>query len=422
MVNFKQTVKLSHFEGGLYALMVASTESFLYFFALKQNISTFDLAILTTLPLFLGAIAQLFFPKFISDKFVGESVVWTMLLQIIGVVGILYTALIEFSFSVLLVSTCIHFIGGLSSGPLWIDWASRMIPRRNFRKYMANRSSYTWTLILFFYIFLALLVENTTWFKLPYVFVIGALARILSCSLQAIIIKGHFSKKLSSTQNSDKINVSFSNFFKFEIPLSIKSLLFVFIFWTAFFRLSVQISGPFFVSYMLNDLKLSLTQYVVLSSIPYFGRAIFFNFWGRVGKGNQAFYGLLLTLFYISIIPVIWTFSKSYSYLLLTEIFAGMAWGGLELNQVFIVQNFIHKRSRDLLGTHMALTNFFGVLGALVGSRMIDSEITYAHLFYISSTMRIIVGLVLLVNAISLRNSHFSVKGCKQYLRNLLPQ
>jgi MFS family permease len=422
MVNFKQTVKLSHFEGGLYALMVASTESFLYFFALKQNISTFELAILSTLPLFLGAIAQLFIPKLVSDKYLGMSVVWTMLMQIFGVLGILYTALVQFDFSILLLSTCIHFIGGLSSSPLWIDWAARIIPRRNFRKYMANRSSYTWSLILIFYISLALLIENTTWFKLSYVFVIGAFARIFSCSMQALIIKGRFSKQISEKFSHSSHAQSTKSFFQFEIPSFIKSLLFVFIFWTALFRLSVQVSGPFFVSYMLKDLKLSLTQYVILSSIPYFGRAIFFNFWGRVGRGNHAFYSLILTIFYISIIPIVWTFSRSYFYLIATEVLAGMAWGGLELNQVLMVQNFVHKRSRDLLGAHMALTNFFGVIGALIGSKIIDSEITYGQLFYISSFLRIIVGMVLFINAFGLKNSQFSISGYKQYLRNLLPQ
>ena len=422
MVNFKQTVKMSHFEGGLYALMVATTESFLYFFALKQNISTFQLAILTTLPLFLGALAQLFIPKLVSDKHVGLSVVWTMLLQIIGVLGILHTALFQFDFSLLLISTCIHFIGGLSSSPLWIDWAAKIIPRRNFRKYMANRSSYTWSLILIFYISLALLIENTTWFKLSYVFVIGAVARILSCTMQALIIRGHFSKNIAQKSVHVHETTKTKSFFQFEIPLNIKSLLFVFIFWSALFRLSVQVSGPFFVSYMLNDLKLSLTQYVILSSIPYFGRAIFFNFWGRVGRGNQAFYSLLLTIFYISVIPIIWTLSRSYFYLIGMEVLAGMAWGGLELNQVLMVQNFVHKRSRDLLGAHMALTNFFGVIGALIGSKMINSEITYAQLFYYSSLLRIIVGVLLLSNALSLKNSQFNLRGYKQYLRKLLPQ
>jgi uncharacterized membrane protein YeaQ/YmgE (transglycosylase-associated protein family) len=87
-----------------------------------------------------------------------------------------------------------------------------------------------------------------------------------------------------------------------------------------------------------------------------------------------------------------------------------------------MVQNFVHKRSRDLLGAHMALTNFFGVIGALIGSKIIDSEITYGQLFYISSFLRIIVGMVLFINAFGLKNSQFSISGYKQYLRNLLPQ
>ncbi|MDD4976730.1 MAG: hypothetical protein PHY93_20410, partial [Bacteriovorax sp.] len=70
-MNFKQTVKLSHFEGGLYALMVASTESFLLYYAVKQNVTSLQLALLASLPLALGALSQMLVPKLIADKHLG---------------------------------------------------------------------------------------------------------------------------------------------------------------------------------------------------------------------------------------------------------------------------------------------------------------------------------------------------------------
>jgi hypothetical protein len=72
-MNFKQTVKLSHFEGGLYALMVASTESFLFYYAVKQNVTPLQLALLATLPLFLAALAQIIWGQYCMGHSLSDS-------------------------------------------------------------------------------------------------------------------------------------------------------------------------------------------------------------------------------------------------------------------------------------------------------------------------------------------------------------
>lgn len=423
-MNFKQTVKLSQVEGGLYALMVASTESFLFYYAVKQNVTSLELALLSTLPLALGAISQLLIPKFVSEKQLGLSVVWTMLFQIVGVLGILYTVASNYSFDRLLFFTCIHFIGGLTSSPLWIDWASKIIPKRNFRKYMASRSSYTWYLILFFYIAMALLGQYTSWFKLVYIFLIGAVARVFSCTLQFLIIRGEFSTNIKRAAQNKLINTDAISV-QHQFPADFKALIWPFIILTSIFRLSCNISSPFFVPYMLNDLKLSMAHYVILSSIPYFGRALFFNYWGRAGKGFAAFFGIQLTMLYISFIPIIWTLTQSYYVLLVTEVLAGIAWGGFELNQVFMVQNFVHhsmkEGSRVLLGIHMSLTNFLGVIGAIIGSMLLESKWHYYDVFYLSSFLRFLVAFILILKASSLRKVDFSAKHFKTYIKNLLP-
>jgi len=423
MVNFKQTVKLSHIEGGLYALMVASTESFLFYYAVKQNVNSTQLALLTCLPLLMGALSQTIVPKIVSEKHLGESVVWTMLVQILGILGILYSVAINYQFKLLLFFACIHFVGGLASTPLWIDWAAKIIPKRNFRKYIARRSSYTWYLILFFYVTLALLGQYTTWFKLVYIFIIGAFARVFSVFLQMFIIRGDFSRKIKASCIV-KVNHPSKNL-GLEMPFELKKYIWTFIIFTGLFRLAVQVSGPFFVPYMINDLHLSMAHYVILSSIPYFGRALYFNRWAKAGRGRCAFYGIELTMLYISFIPILWTFSRSYYYLLATEIIAGVAWGGFELNQVLMIQNFIHKgqseSSRIFLGIHMALTNFFGVLGALIGALLLEAQFSFFQVFTISSILRYIVSLLLIYKAFRLKKEDFSLKLIWNYLKIILP-
>jgi len=422
-MNFRQTVKLSHFEGGLYALMVASTESFLFYYAVRQNVTAFELAILTTVPLFLGALAQFFIPKLVSEKHLGAGIVWAILVQIMGVCGILYNVAVQFSYPSMLLFTCVHFIGGLLTNPLWIDWAARIIPKRNFRKYMAGRSSYTWYLILFFYLSMALLAQYTDWFKLVYIFAIGAVARLCSLGLQTLIIRGEFSSQLKAeaiAKSKDQENIQHH-----EMPKDLKEYIRTFIVWTAIFKFGTNVCSPFFVPYMLDDLKLSMLHYVILSSIPFFGRALFFNRWGKAGKSYAAFFGIQLTMLYIAFTPLVWIMTRSYFALIFLEVISGIAWGGYELNQVLMIQNFVDNSmkegSRVLLGIHMALSNFFGVLGAITGALLLEMKFTFYEVFWVSSGLRFFLAFVLIYKASSMRKSDFTAKHFRTYIRNLLP-
>jgi MFS family permease len=409
-MNFKQTVKLSHFEGALFALMVASTESFLNYYAVKQNISPFELAILSTLPLLCGALAQITIPKLITEKNLGASIVWTMLIQVVGVLGILHTVYQTFSYAHLLGFACLYFIGGQSSTPLWIDWASRIIPRRHFRKYMANRSEFTWYLILFFYVSLALLGQYTSWFKVITIFIIGAVARIISCAVQYFIIRKPMpARPVRAIFNDDTFVQEPKN----------KKLMFSFIYMTAFFRMAVVTSGPFFFPYMLNELKLSMTSFVILTSMPFLGRAIFFSRWGKNGGHYSAYLGVVITAFYISIIPLIWTFSRNYFYLLGFEIISGIAWGGLELNQVLMIQNFVHQKSRVYLGGHMALSNFLSVLGAVIGSYFMSKDYSFYTIFRLSAFFRFTVAIGLFIAARGFFPIEFRLQSFKSYLKSV---
>ena len=410
-MNFRETVKLSHFEGALFALMFASTESFLNYYAVRQNISALQLAILSTVPLLFGAFAQIIIPYFVSEKNLGNSIVWTMLIQVIGLLGILYTVYQKFDFFNLLLYACIYFIGGQASTPLWIDWVSRIIPKRNFRKYISNRNEFTWYLILGFYISFALLAEFTSWFKIITIFIIGAMARIISCSIQYFLIR-----------KPQPIRMIHQHHFKDKTALdnNTKKLLFSFIYLTAFFRVAIMMSGPFFIPYMINDLKLSMTGFVILSSIPFFGRAIFFTRWGRSGGQYFAFWGVIISALYISTIPILWTFTQNLYVLIAIEILSGIAWGGLELNQVLMIQNFVHHKSRLYLGGHMALSNLMAVLGAIFGSYLMNRHVSYFNMFRLSSLLRFSVVIVLFVTAKYCMPLKFRMNSCSTYLKSIL--
>ena len=183
--------------------------------------------------------------------------------------------------------------------------------------------------------------------------------------------------------------------------------------------MAVVLSGPFFYPYMLNELHLSMTSFVILSSMPFLGRAIFFSRWGKSGIHYSAFLGVILCGLYISFIPMIWTLTRNYYYLLGFEIISGIFWGGLELNQVLMIQNFVHQKSRVFLGAHMALTNFLAVIGATLGSYCLNQNYSYFTVFRLSAGFRLLVITCLALAAHRLFPSEFGIKSLKNYCRSV---
>lgn len=402
--DFQTSINLSHLEGGLYALMIASIENFLFYYAVERGVSATELGLLATMPLAFGAIGQYFLPSLVTEKGLGPWVIWTMFMQVLGVIGITLHAFFPLPFLFLLASTILFYLGGMSSSPLWIDWAQNLIPKRNFRTYVAKRSSYTWALILVFFIGFALL-NKFFGLKLSTIFIIGAIARILSGGLQILIQKSRYVKYRERHMDGMKHLVPHKEldfkkrFFTFtelnSLSRDLKKTIIIFLFGTALFKFGVQIAGPYFVDYMVKDLKLDMLSFVILYSIPSLGRALFFKNWSRLSSNHFIFETLSFQIFYLSIIPLVWTLSKSLWFLIPMEVIAGCFWGGFEYFSVLFIQNSLGKNSRKFIGINMALASVCGLFGALFGAKLFDFGLGYHQVMGISFMGRFAVWLIL---------------------------
>ncbi len=384
--DFKSTINLSHLEGGLYALMVASIENFLLYYSVSIGVSAGQLGLVSTLPLFIGAIGQFTMPGLVGEKHVGRFVIITMLVQVFGVVGILLHSFYHFTFSWLLMSAILYYLGGMSSTPFWMDWAQGLIPKRNFTKYVAKRNGYTLKLIVFFFISFAVL-NKFFHFPLQAIFCVGVFARILSACLQIYIQKGDYVQKKKPKGIHQK--ESFLSLKEIEhLGPNLKKSLLVFLIATAMFKFGVQITSPFLAEYMVKDLKLDILFYVVLVSVPVFSRALFFKNWARIAGGTRIYSSLFFCVIYLSFIPLIWTFSKSFFYLCIIEMITGLFWSGFDLMSVLFIQNSIRKNARKYLGFNMALGSLLGLLGATVGAYLWESGASFKEIMYIGTFAR----------------------------------
>ena len=112
-------------------------------------------------------------------------------------------------------------------------------------------------------------------------------------------------------------------------------MLVIFLGWWSF---AMNLSAPFFVVYMLNELKLSMAWIIALSVLSQFVNVFFFRFWGRLADrySNKSVLMVSGTLFVLSI--SLWFFMSmperyfmTIPLLILFHVLAGMSTAGIGL-------------------------------------------------------------------------------------------
>jgi MFS family permease len=96
-------------------------------------------------------------------------------------------------------------------------------------------------------------------------------------------------------------------------------------------NLAAYFSAPFFPIYMLDDLKLSYLHYTILQSIPSLTIVLTMSFWGKLC--DRIGYVMPMRLFCVILLglPLIWVVTRHFWLLVLSQILAGVSWGGMQM-------------------------------------------------------------------------------------------
>jgi hypothetical protein len=181
-----------------------------------------------------------------------------------------------------------------------------------------------------------------------------------------------------------------------------KSHLGTFIFFVSVYTFAVNLAGPLFASYMLQDLKFSMMTFTAIVSCEYIARIISLTFWGRMVDKVGSLKVLNNVTYFIPFIPVMWLFSSHFAYLCGVQMLSGTVWAAFDLS----VQTFIYKatppdqRLRYIV-YHRSLTSFSAAIGTLTGAfllnymfRIFGSQIL--ALFLVSGVLRMVVARIML--------------------------
>ena len=306
-------------------------------------------------------------------------------------------------FCALGVATCSNFLGALGSAP-WLSWVAALVPRPLRGRYFGQRNSAANLTNLISVPLMGLAISQWQGGALEgygVVLILGIGAGIVSLWFQNFMVDinpqtGQPCTTATVAESSPQPVQSIDfwqdpNFLKF---------LFYFTLWT----FSVNLSAPFFNVYLLDELKLDISQVSIYNSISAGANLLLLLWWGRLADriGNRPILlgvGLLFAVF-----PVLWLVTSNNSlsiwlWLPLLHVIAGGTSAAIDLCSNNLQLDLAPSRHQSTyFGIAAAFAGVSGALGTVVGGFWIQFGAGgLLGLFALSGVLRLVALLPLIL-------------------------
>lgn len=395
-------------DGLFQAVAQGGGEQYLSAFALLLHATPFQLSLLSGIPQLLGTWAQLisvkiahWFPNRTSQVFwgiIGQSVAWIPILALPlvwpdqGPWLLIAAVAVYFTFS--------HF-----TSPAWNSLITDLLEPNERGMYFARRArTVAMTGFLALCLAGALLSffeqQQRLWVGFAVMFLVAGLCRSAS-ALLLLKVSG------LPPHESGSNPTGFLVFLRTGMSDNFRH----FLLFSGLMHSAVLVAGPFFVIYLLQDLRLAHWQYGTWLAAGIIGQFLTLPAWGQFGDrfGNKAllsFTGLL-----VAFLPMLYLFGTSWPFLVTVNFFGGVVWAGLGLGLNNYVFDAVQPRDRAKAVAISSIVNAIGwAMGTMVGSVLIatlparlhvgtlilESVSNLPFIFFLSGLLRLIVSATLL--------------------------
>lgn len=387
---YRKSQTLSLVEGFLYALMVGAGESYLPAYVLSIGMSEVFAGLLVTLPMVSGAFIQLFTPHFIKQfKSHKHWIVVMVFIQALTFLPLIHFTMTESpQFWTLFVVLTIYWASGFAAGPVWNYWMGRLIPLQAGQKFFAFR-----TRLVQYGTIIGLFIGGLSLHHrielLPFasvftgLFLIAFLARLISSLL---LSQHYFEKEWQPTRN-----LSFTKSVKVFINHPDKRKLFIVL---IPFQCAVFVSAPFVNPYMLAQLKMDYTHYMFAIAALFFGKIVSLQVIEKMKSQISSFGIFKLGLILIAPMPVCWSFSHEYSYIVILQLLSGVFWSLVEygLSLIFF-KDLTEEEKIPVITMYNFLNSIAIIVGTFIGSRVLikygEVLSSYQMLFVFGGCLRL---------------------------------
>jgi MFS family permease len=379
-------------DGATYGVMVGVGETYLAAFALAIGLGEVSSGLISSVPLLAGGITQLISLR--GVRWIGSEKRWILLgatIQGLAFIPLVIAALYgSISLGALLLIASVYWAGGLSTGPAWNTWMETIVPRRIRPRYFARRTRFSQLTTFGSFLLGGLALQwskdhQMTLYGFACLFTIAGLFRFWSVLCLA--------QHQTPPAEDDDTKCSPAS----DAATSLKStemqhggrLLAYLVVVQGF----VQLSGPYFAPYMLEELHYSYTEFVGLIAIAFLSKIMTLPWWANIAKKHDAHTLLWIGGVGIAPLAAMWLVSREFWWLALTQFVCGIMWAAYELGFFLLFFDALPVAHRTRMLTLYNLANTASwCTGALIGGGLLywlgADQRAYFVLFAVSSMGR----------------------------------
>jgi MFS family permease len=390
--KIKNSLDYSVKEGSAFSVMTGFAERYFGAFAIFLNATVFQAGLIGSFPLFLGYVVQLasqsflnlfksrrtlmvimcflrtlLFIPFMLTPFMGQNKVWFLLLFI----SLYYT------FIYLTV-------------PAWTSWMGDLVDEKSRGIYFGKRSKENNFVLLISIILAGFFLEH---FSVNPVIGFGIL--FLFAFGSSLMATWFLTKKYDIPYKEEKQDqFSFIDFSK----RMFKTNFGMFTIYNFAIHFSVYIAAPYFVPYMLDYLKFTYLQFMIVISLAFLAKVLFMPVWGEFSDiyGNRKV--ILFSTILVTLLPFLWILNKSFIWVCFLQLLSGLSWAGFDISILNYVYDSTSVQKRPRCTSYMLFYRGLGVfLGGLIGGLLYQRISFFGSGFYavflLSTILRLIFAL-----------------------------
>ncbi len=392
-----KNLKNSIVEGACNSCKTGFGESYISAFAIKiMNASNFEIALLSSIPRFIGFLSNLLsIPMLERIKNRKKMILLGVFISALMLIPIFLSSFVpNLDAWLLIFFTTIYFLSDFIIAPIWISLIGDIVPDKIKGNYFGKRNKYLGLAEFVSYLIGGIILSYFANVNLLIGFgIIFGLALLFRLMSFFFISKLYEPDYVIEEQN----RFSFIDFLK-RLGSTNYGLFVVYI---CVFTFAVQTVAPFFVVYMLRDLKFDFITFTIVSVGATVSGFLTMSIWGKYSDefGNKKI--LSITGILISFIPILWTLSKNPIYLFSVETFSGFLWAGFSLSSFNFVFDTVSPEKRiRAVSYYRVLYGTSILLGALFGGVLLNFNTTFWSsvilVMLISAALRLLSSLIIL--------------------------
>ncbi|MDX1516688.1 MAG: MFS transporter [Woeseiaceae bacterium] len=357
-----RSLKHSLKDATAFAVMTGGGETYLSAYALYLQATTQQIGVLASLPPMLASLMQLVSAWL--GRVTGHRKAIILLgasVQAVAWLPILLLPLLfpEHAVPLLIVSVVMYHGGAHLAAPQWSSLLGDIVPERRRGRFFGLRtrivSATTFTSLLAGGTLLHLFSQRgRTGTGFLILFGLAALARVVSVY--------HLSRMQDPSDRVAAMDVPVGPGWWQRLRQSNAVRFSVFF---ALMQFSVAVASPFFTVYMLRDLEFTYLQFTINSGTAVLAQFLTLTQWGRISDvfGNRRV--LAATGIFIPLMPLLWTLSTDFWYLIAIQALSGFSWAGFTLAAGNFIYDLIQPNRR---ATYLAVHNVMAGLGIFSGA------------------------------------------------------